>query len=126
MLVNGGISTPGNLATIVKLNTCIMKKSMISMAIAVFASVSFANANSTGVLYSPAAIVTMQEKVEIKPQELPEAVKTTLRNGTYQSWQIQQAFTVTADGGEQIYELTLSKGEESQTVKLDKDGKVIE
>jgi len=97
------------------------------MAVVVMASVSFANANNTtGKLFSQAVMLSVQQKVEVKPQELPEAVKTTLRNETYQSWQIQHAFVITADGGDQVYELTLSKGEESQTVKLDKDGTVIE
>lgn len=104
-----------------------MKKLMVSMAVAVLASVSFANAyHITEKSSSPAIMATLQEKVEIKPEELPDAVKTTLGNETYQSWQVQKAFIVPTDNGDQVYELALVKGEETQTVRLDKDGKVIE
>ncbi len=104
-----------------------MKKLMVSMAVAVLASVSFANAsNITEKSSSPVIVAALQEKVEIKPEELPDAVKTTLGNETYQSWQVQKAFIVPTNNGDQIYEIALAKGEETQTVKLDKDGKVVE
>jgi hypothetical protein len=103
----------------------IMKKIMVSMAVAMFTAVSFANA--TNIVSSPsAAIVYNQEKTEIKPEELPDAVKSTLATEPYSEWQVQKAYVVRGEDGGQTFEAEVSKGEESQTIRFDQEGKVIE
>lgn len=102
-----------------------MKKLMISMAVAMLTTVGFANANI--ILDSPTASVKVyQEKVEVKPEELPEAVKTTLNAAPYNEWQVEKAYLVPGENGTSHFEINLIKGEDKSTVKLDNEGKVIE
>ncbi|MBX2964027.1 MAG: hypothetical protein KF687_16055 [Cyclobacteriaceae bacterium] len=60
------------------------------------------------------------EKVEIKSADLPEAVKTTLAGPDYSGWAVEAAYHIKS---KDQYEVKLKKGEESKTVKLNKDGK---
>ena len=98
---------------------------MMSMAVALFASVSMAIASAISTS-SPFATVVNQEKVEIKPEELPDPVKAALAAEPYNAWQVQKAFQVPGENGANTYEVALVKGEETSTAKFDKDGKVIE
>jgi len=100
-----------------------MKKLMIPLAAILFASASMVNATT---VTSPASVMIIQEKVEIKPEELPDAVKSALAAEPYNAWQVQRAFMVPDGEGANYYEVTLSKGEETSTAAFDKDGKVIE
>jgi hypothetical protein len=62
----------------------------------------------------------IQEKMEIKADALPEAVKKTLASDEYKGWEVSKAYD--AKG---TYEVELKKGAETKTVKFDKDGKVV-
>ncbi len=101
-----------------------MKKLIISafaLSIISFASV---QANT---LTAPVSVVTVaQEKVAVKPEDLPEAVKTTLAGDAYAGWEVTGAFLVTKQDNTQYFEIALKKGEETSTVNLDKDGKKVE
>lgn len=96
------------------------------MAVAVLASASFVNASTPSFNISPASITASQEKVEVKPEELPDAVKSALAAEPYSEWQVQKAFLVPGENDTQVYELALVKGEETSAVKFDQSGKVIE
>lgn len=67
-----------------------------------------------------------QEKVAVKPEELPEPVKTTLAGDAFAGWSASSAFLVTKADNSQYYEITLKKGTETANINLDKDGKKVE
>lgn len=103
-----------------------MKKLMFLMAAAFIATSTFAN--TSGIITgNPAATISAsQDKVEVKPEDLPEAVKATLAAAPYNEWKVEKAFLVPGENETSHFEISLSKGEEVSAVKLDKDGKVIE
>ncbi|TDE12743.1 hypothetical protein [Dyadobacter psychrotolerans] len=101
-----------------------MKKLIIS-AIAL-TLISFANVQAGTVQHLNTVVTLSQEKVAVKPEDLPEAIKTTLGGDTYAGWQVTSAFLVTKEDNSQFYELSLKKGEETSTLNLDKDGKKVE
>jgi hypothetical protein len=67
-----------------------------------------------------------QEKVAVRPEDLPEAVKTTLAGDSYAGWQVTSAFLVTKEDNSQFFEISIKKGEETATINLDKDGKKVD
>ena len=101
-----------------------MKKLIIS-AIAL-TLISFANVQANTVQELNTMVSLSQEKVAVKPEDLPEAIKTTLGGDTYAGWQVTSAFLVTKEDNSQFYEISLKKGEETSTLNLDKDGKKVE
>ena len=66
--------------------------------------------------------VNFDEKVKIKKEELPDAVRTALAGNDYKGWEISEAYQWKEAG---TYEVELKNGSEKKTVKLDKDGKVV-
>ena len=101
-----------------------MKKLIISaLALTI---ISFANVQANTLKTSGTVITVTQEKVAVKPEDLPEAIKTTLSGDTYAGWQVTTAFLVTKEDNSQFYEIALKKGEETSTINLDKDGKKVE
>lgn len=99
---------------------------MISMSVALLATFSFANAAIQNSIAPATVITASQDKVEVKPEDLPEAVKTALAAAPYNEWKVEKAYLVPGENESKHFEISLSKGEEMNTVKLDKDGKVIE
>lgn len=98
---------------------------MISMAVAMLATFGIANASANN--NTPATVMSVsQDKVEVKPEELPDAVKATLAAAPYNEWKVEKAYLVPGENESSHFEISLSKGEEVSTVKLDSDGKVIE
>ncbi|TDE15433.1 hypothetical protein [Dyadobacter psychrotolerans] len=70
--------------------------------------------------------VNLQEKVSVKPENLPEGVKKTVKGEAFAGWKIISAFLVTAEDKSQYYELNVKNGSESARVKLDKNGNNVE
>jgi hypothetical protein len=66
-----------------------------------------------------------QSKVAVRPEDLPEAVKSTLA-GSYSEWKVTSAYLVTRDDNSQYYELNIKRAEETSTINLDKYGKKID
>ncbi len=63
------------------------------------------------------------EKVKIKVEELPDAIKTALASDSYKGWSADAAFyNKTKDN----YEVQVKKGTETKTLKFSKDGNIIE
>lgn len=60
------------------------------------------------------------EKTTVKAEELPEAIKTTLKGTDYAGWTVSAA---TLEKG--VYSIELKKGDQKNTVNLDKDGKKV-
>lgn len=101
-----------------------MKKLIMSLAVASIATLSFAHTPDNNT--APTVISQSQDKVEVKPEDLPEPVKATLAAAPYSEWKAEKAYLVPGENETKYYEINLSKGEETATVKLDKDGKVIQ
>ncbi|QRR03371.1 hypothetical protein [Dyadobacter sandarakinus] len=68
----------------------------------------------------------MQDKVAVRPDDLPEAVKSTLTSDAYAGWQVTSAFLITREDNSQYFEINLKKGEESMTANIDKFGKKVD
>ena len=101
-----------------------MKKLIISAFCLSLLALGTTQAYST----KPAELTTIvaQEKVAVKPEDLPEPVKTTLASDAYAGWDVTTAFLITKEDNTQFYEISLKKGEETSKVNLDKDGKKVE
>lgn len=63
-----------------------------------------------------------EDKVPVKPEDLPEGIKKTIKGEQFSGWKITKAYLVTGDDNAKYYELQVSNGGESARVKLDKDG----
>jgi len=70
-----------------------------------------------------AVAVEQEQKVKIKSEELPEAVKKSLEAQEYKGWLINAAYhTASTD----TYTVELKNGAETKTIKFNKDGKKID
>jgi len=101
-----------------------MKKGIFTVA-AVVAGLTFVNAQNIAPAQeavTPAAVQAV-EKVKIKPEQLPDAVKTTLKGDDYKGW---SAYAAYHDTQTNIYEVELRKGSETKSVKFDADGKKVD
>lgn len=68
---------------------------------------------------------TAQSKVSVRPEDLPEPVKSTLA-GSYSEWKVTSAYLVTRDDNSQYYEINIKRSEETSTLNLDKYGKKVD
>ena len=102
-----------------------MKKIILSAAILAVAGLSTVRAQS---VTKPAAAVVAQQdstqKTAVKLDELPEAVKTTLKTDAFKEWVPSGAFLVKTANA-QYYEVSVTKGADSKIVKIGADGKII-
>lgn len=99
-------------------------KKVMSALLALF--VSFTVMNAQGIPGNDNSSTTVQqqeEKEKIKAEDLPEAVKKTLEGDEYRGWLINAAYH---HKSKDVYEVELKNGAETKTVKLDKDGKIVE
>ncbi len=101
-----------------------MKKLIIS-AVAL-TLISFASVQAKPVLQTETELNINQDKVSVKPEDLPAAVKATISSEAFAGWKVVEAFLVTADDKTQYYDLSVKKGKEAARVKLDKDGRNVE
>lgn len=99
---------------------------MISMAVAAIATCSFAHTTNQTNPSAATEIAVQQDKVEVKPDELPEGVKATLAAAPYNEWNVEKAYLVPGENESNYFEISFSKGEEKATAKFDQEGKVIE
>jgi len=60
----------------------------------------------------------------VKPEELPDAVKTTLAGEKFSGWEIETAFLVREEEME-YFRINLVNEEAKQTVKIDREGKIL-
>ncbi|MDR6786252.1 hypothetical protein ABIE26_004971 [Pedobacter africanus] len=103
-----------------------MKKIILSAAILAFAGLTTVKANDVKV---PVAITAQQDSVTKTPVEvkdLPDAVKTTLGSDKYKEWIPTAAFLVTKADKSEYYQVDVKKQEETASLKIGKDGVVIE
>ena len=103
-----------------------MKKLILSAAFLTFAGLATVNANE---IQKPIIVTVQQDstvKTPVKPEELPDAVKTTLASDKYKEWIPTAAFLVTAKDKTEWYQVDVKKGEETASLKIGKDGVVVE
>lgn len=112
--------------------TQIMKKLIVS-ALAM-TLISFASVQATAQTTESAQTETKQEtttkttttskedKVAVKPEDLPEGIKKTIKGEEFSGWTVKKAFLVKEGAKTPYYELQVAKGSESARVRLDKDG----
>lgn len=67
---------------------------------------------------------TQAGETQVKPEELPDAVKQALEADAYQDWSVSEAYLVN-DGTNEYYRIELTKDQETQEVKLNKDGQPV-
>ncbi len=65
-----------------------------------------------------------ESKTAVKIDELPEAVKTTLKSDAVKDWTAVDAVSVKGATGE-YYQINLKKGDDLRFVRLDKDGRPV-
>jgi hypothetical protein len=100
-----------------------MKKVLFAL-LAVIVSMSVVSATTISANDNASVVSTMDDdKVKIKPEELPDAVKTALSAPDYTGWQISNAYKIT---DQDAYEVELKNGAEVKVVKFDKDGKIMQ
>ncbi len=106
-----------------------MKKLWIVLA-AVAGSVTFANAQEAAqdsTTQSQTGITSDQEsadqKMKIKTEELPDAIKQTLADQEYKGWIINAAYQ---DRKEENYEVELKNGADTQVVKFNSEGQRLD
>ena len=105
--------------------THLTMKKMIFSAVS-FAMIAMTQVEARTVQNDRTEISVNQEKVAIRPEDLPEAVKTTLSGDSYAGWQVTSAFLITKEDNSQFFEISAKKGEEMATINLDKDGKKVD
>jgi len=101
-----------------------MKKLILSAAF--FALAGFGAANASNV--NKTEVVAVQDtlvKTPIKLEELPDAVKATLKTDPYKDWTATAAFSV-KDGDKSYYQVDVKNEEKVATLKFGADGKPIE
>lgn len=110
-----------------------MKKLVVSalaLTLISFASVQAQTANQTTADHpahkeatkQKAASTDKQDKVAVKPEDLPDGIKNTIKSDQFSGWTVKKAFLVTEPDKGQYYELQVANGGQSARVKLDKDG----
>jgi hypothetical protein len=103
-----------------------MKNFILSAAILAFAGVSTVKANE---IKTPVAVTSKLDssaKVPVKLEELPEAVKTTLKADAYKGWTPTAAFLITNADKSTFYQIDVKKGAEVAYLQLSKEGTVIQ
>jgi hypothetical protein len=85
------------------------------------------NAHYSGRAEQPKKVVKAvqnNERVQIKPEEMPAAVQKALADDKYKAWEVQTVYRVKTTI--EYYEVNLKKETDSKTVKFDANGKAIE
>lgn len=88
--------------------------------------ISFATVQANPSAETTSALTVNQDKVPVKPEDLPAAVKATINSEAFAGWKVVEAFLVTGDDKTQYYDLSVMKGKETARVKLDKNGRNVE
>ncbi|GGM87992.1 hypothetical protein GCM10010967_20760 [Dyadobacter beijingensis] len=109
-----------------------MKKLIVSalaLTLISFASAEAQTANQTTEKHAEhqqaQKAASSEEKVAVKPEDLPEGIKKTIKSEEFSGWTVKKAFLVTESDKTQYYELQVANGKENARVKLDKDGRNV-
>jgi hypothetical protein len=103
-----------------------MKNFILSAAILAFAGISTVKANEIKNHVKITIIQDSSAKVAVKLEDLPEAVKTTLKADAYREWKPTGAFLITEADKSSYYQVDVTKGTEGAFLKIGKDGSIIQ
>ncbi|WP_129714990.1 hypothetical protein [Pedobacter sp. SYP-B3415] len=103
-----------------------MKKFILSAAFLAFAGAATVSAKDVNVSTAIVAQQDSSKKEPVKLEELPEPVKATLQKDPYKAWTPSAAFLVTEANNVSYYWIDVKKEQETASLKVDKDGKVIQ
>ncbi|MCC8409253.1 hypothetical protein LJ707_09935 [Mucilaginibacter sp. UR6-1] len=82
------------------------------------------SAGAAGTNATAATGTTQEVKTPVKVEELPEAIKTTLKSDAVKEYTAVDASLVKS-GAAEYYIINLKKGDDLRFVKLDKDGRPV-
>ena len=99
-----------------------MKKLVFSFLALLFISFTAINAQEVSSAEKATSFLQQEDKVKIKVENLPEAVKTTLQADEYKGWTIATAYHYKS---KEQYEVELRNAADTKVLFLDKDGKVV-
>ena len=103
-----------------------MKKIILSAAILAVAGLTSVQASE---IKNPVTISVQQDsttKTPVELKDLPEAVQKTLQTDPVKEWTPTAAFLVTKSDKSTFYQVDVKKGEETSSLKIDKDGKIVQ
>nr|WP_121273409.1 hypothetical protein [Pedobacter schmidteae] len=103
-----------------------MKKIILSAAILAVAGLTSVKASE---IKSPIKIAVYQDsttKTPVELKDLPEPVKKTLQADTVKDWTPTAAFLITNTDKSEYYLINVKKGDETGSLRIDKDGKVVQ
>ncbi|ALL04486.1 hypothetical protein AQ505_02650 [Pedobacter sp. PACM 27299] len=103
-----------------------MKKIILSAAFLAFAGLTQVKATD---VKNPVIISVKQDsttKTPVELKDLPDAVKTTLASDKYKDWTPAAAFLIVNADKTEFFQVDVKKGDEAASLKITKDGAVIE
>lgn len=103
-----------------------MKKIILSAAFLAVAGLTSVKASE---IKDPIKVAVYQDSTTKSPVELkdlPEPVKETLKADTVKDWTPTAAFLVVNADKTAYYLINVKKGDETGSLKIDKDGKVVQ
>lgn len=103
-----------------------MKKIILSAAFLAFAGLTTVKATE---LSHKVTVIAQQDsttKTPVELKDLPDAVKETLASDPVKEWTPTAAFLVTNADKTSHYQIDVKKEEESKSLKIGADGKIIE
>jgi len=104
-----------------------MKKIILSAAFLALAGFTTVNANEIKKdTYTVAVRQDSTTKTPVELKDLPEAVKTTLASEPVKAWTPTAAFLITNPDKTSYYLINVKKEAEEGSLKIDKDGKIIQ
>lgn len=103
-----------------------MKKIILSAAFLAVAGLTTVKASD---IKTPTMVAVHQDsttKTPVELKDLPEPVQKTLQSDPVKAWTATEAFLVTNADKSQHYLINVKKEAETGSLKIDKDGKIIE
>lgn len=103
-----------------------MKKFILSAAFLAFAGLTTVKASE---IKNPVQVVAYQDsttKTPVELKDLPEAVQKTLQSEPVKAWTPTEAFLVTNADKISYYLINVKKESETGSLKIDKDGKIVQ
>ena len=103
-----------------------MKKINLSAAILAVAGLTSVKASE---IKNPVVVAVQQDsttKTPVELKDLPEPVQKTLQSDPVKAWTPTAAFLVTNADKTSYYQVDVKKEQETGSLKIDKDGKIIQ
>lgn len=103
-----------------------MKKIILSAAFLALAGLTTVKASEVNNQVEVIAYQDSTTKAAVELKDLPQAVQTTLQSEPVKAWTATEAFLVTNADKTSYYLINVKKESETGSLKIDKDGKVVQ